>query len=443
MKFPAAIAPKLLGVAVALASAAAAPAAADARGVTTDTEHHHNRINKSGADVRTLLRRIPHDLTPDDIAFERSLRGVEINSDEDVHGVGQTRTLEICSKKNQKAEECGADKRDGRGKKCCSGLKCGGEKNKFCVTDKDADDDKDDKDKDKDEDDKDKDDDDKDEDDKKKFDSKDLSVYDAPPIDRSGDKSKGFLWHLYYEPGIKWAPRGYDFCVMCRNFKCKKGDYVVTSHCSANEEHHRWEWVEVEDGKGLMKTKSEDLCLDGNGDWDFVLRPCDKDNEEQHFENIDLTGEKFQLLPSGHQKSKPQCMTMLHHPLAANDDDGEMIIDQPCYKAEKTETSYWTADYRPKISEKLKKADKSCRNKDCDECEGYCEKDSECKGDLVCYERGNKGWRTNLESGFDPNPNAQIPGCSGQGRHGKNYCSKKKYVSPYSDKEIKKILDNA
>ena len=58
------------------------------------------------------------------------------------------------------------------------------------------------------------------------------------------------------------------------------------------------------------------------------------------------------------------------------DDDGEMIIDQPCFKAEKTETAYWTADYRPEIKEKLKKADKVCRNEKCGECEGYCEKDS-------------------------------------------------------------------
>jgi hypothetical protein len=68
--------------------------------------------------------------------------------------------------------------------------------------------------------------------------------------------------------------------------------------------------------------------------------------------------------------------------------------------------------------------------------------DSECEGDLYCYERGGKGWRTNLESGFDPNPWAQIPGCSGFGNHGKNYCSKEKYESPYSEKEIKKILSN-
>lgn len=60
----------------------------------------------------------------------------------------------------------------------------------------------------------------------------------------------------------------------------------------------------------------------------------------------------------------------------SSDDDGEMIIDQPCFKAEKTETAYWTADYRPEIKEKLKKADKVCRNEKCGECEGYCEKDS-------------------------------------------------------------------
>ena len=66
---------------------------------------------------------------------------------------------------------------------------------------------------------------------------------------------------------------------------------------------------------------------------------------------------------------------------------------------------------------------------------------SECKGDLYCYERGDKGWRTNLENGYDPNPWAQVPGCTGYGKHGKNYCSKKKYESPYSDKEVEEILD--
>lgn len=330
-----------------------------------------------------------------------------------------------CSPKGEKAEICGADAKPGRGKECCGGLECGGDKGKYCV----------------------KIDDDRDDDDKENDDGKDdgLSCYEAPEIEQSGDKDLGFLWHLYYEPCIKWAPRGYDFCVMCRNYKCEKNDFVVTSHCNANQEHFRWEWKEVEDGVGLMKTKSTNLCLEGDDSWDFILRPCDEDNERQHFKGFDdAPGAKFKLLPKNHQRSNtPQCMTMLHHPLAANDDDGEMIIDQPCYKAEKTETAFWTADYRPKIKEKLEKAKPTCSKEKCGECKGFCEKDSECKGDLYCYERGNKGWRTNLENGYDLNPWAQVPGCIGYGKFGKNYCSKERYKSPYSDKEIKEILDSS
>jgi len=393
----------------------------------------------------------------------------------------------ICGKEGEKAVECNANPRNGRGEKCCGDLVCGGEKKKYCVVkpdDEAEDDDKDEEQEDEDEeqeeeqeeekkpDSEGEDDDDEDEDDEGQEDEDEEQVeqedekpdsegeddedeeeddgkregYEAPPIDRSGDKSLGFLWHLYYEPGIKWAHRGYSFCVMCRNYKCEKNDYVVTSHCNANLDHFRWEWVDVGDGAGLMKTKTEDLCLEGmpKKKWNFILRPCDKANGRQHFLGLDESGEKFQLLPKEHQrKTNSMCITMLHHPLAANDDDGEMIIDQVCYKAERTETSYWTADYSPKIKEELKKAKKVCRNKDCDECEGYCEKDSECKGDLVCYERGGKGWRTNLENKYDPNPWAQIPGCSGYGKHGKNYCAKKAYKSPYSDAEIKKILDKS
>lgn len=344
-----------------------------------------------------------------------------------------------CSPKGEKATDCGAQPKDNRAEACCPGLKCGGEKGKYCVKD-DNDDAGDDKDA-GDDDDGDDDNNDKTVVDGGKYDG--LSCYDAPEIDRTGGKELGFLWHLYYEPCIKWAFRGYDFCVMCRNRKCEKDDYVVTSHCNANEEHFRWEWEEVGDGVGLMKTKSTSLCLEGNRTWDFTLRPCDKDNIRQHFQGYsDEPGAKFQLLPKDHQRSKPQCMTMLHHPLAANDNDGEMIIDQPCYKAEKTETAYWTADYRPKVKEELDKAKPVCRREKCGECEGYCEKDSECKDGLYCYERGNKGWRTNLENYYDPNPWAQIPGCEGYGRFGKNYCSKKKYKSPYSDQEIKEILAN-
>lgn len=119
----------------------------------------------------------------------------------------------ICSVEGQKAVACNAKPREGRGKKCCGELVCGGEKNKFCVKpdydngdeeeqekqeEQEEQEEQNDQVQQEDEDD----DDDKGDDVKGKDDSK-REGYEAPPIDRSGDKSLGFLWHLYYEPGIK------------------------------------------------------------------------------------------------------------------------------------------------------------------------------------------------------------------------------------------------
>ena len=47
----------------------------------------------------------------------------------------------------------------------------------------------------------------------------------------------------------------------------------------------------------------------------------------------------------------------------------------------------------------------------------------------------------NLKNKHDPNGWAQIPGCTGMGKYGRNYCAKEKYVSPYSDEEIEAILE--
>lgn len=189
---------------------------------------------------------------------------------------------------------------------------------------------------------------------------------------------------------------------------------------------------------GLMKVKSKNLCLEPDEDWHYTLQKCNKKNLRQHFMGIDFE-DKFQLYNVLHQRGKPRCMTMLHHPLAANDIDGEMIIDQPCHRALRTQTNVWVAEYRAYIDEDLKQTNDDKKGK----CEGFCESDKDCEGDLVCYKRGERGWRTNLEMKVDPNPWAQIPGCSGYGEFGKNYCSKEKYISPYNGKTIQQILEDS
>ena len=249
----------------------------------------------------------------------------------------------------------------------------------------------------------------------------------------TGDKGTrpedGFLIKMHYFRGIKWEPRGTDFCVMCIDGECKEGDYVATTHCNANLPNLRWHYIQVEGkGAGLIKAKSEDLCLqlaDGPRE-NLELHPCSKSEARQWFQGFSWD-RKFRLHPyTLRDKSEHFCVTMLHHPLAKNDDDGEPIRAQPCYKAARTETVYFEADFREEVKEELQKCKKDDRKKGkCKECQ-RCSNDGECgKADdgskLYCYKRGEKGWRMNLELKNDPNAWAKIPGCDGYGEHG-TYC---------------------
>ena len=271
---------------------------------------------------------------------------------------------------------------------------------------------------------------------------KDTNVYDNAS-DIPKNEKLGFLWHLWYTKGIKYEARGSDFCVMCKGKSgCEKGDEVVTSHCNPNDPDMRWEYIKVKNGVGLMKTRYHNLCLEMNDLKEYRLQRCDEDEERQMFQGLSYRG-KFKLHPYKRRfADKKQCISMLHHPLAKDDHDGEEIIDQPCYKPERTETVYWVADFRDEVEEEIGRKDYDCSKKDkCRECEGNCSDDNECKGDLVCYKRGDEGWRENLKNKHDPNGWAQIPGCTGMGKYGRNYCAKEKYVSPYSDEEIEAILE--
>ena len=50
------------------------------------------------------------------------------------------------------------------------------------------------------------------------------------------------------------------------------------------------------------------------------------------------------------------------------------------------------------------------------ECEGDCDNDNQCEGDLKCFQR----------SGFEA-----VPGCSGQGLSGKDYCYRRLTENTY------------
>ena len=240
----------------------------------------------------------------------------------------------------------------------------------------------------------------------------------------------GFLWRLFYEADIKYEVRGTDFGVMCPEFRCREGDMIATNHNNPNADYMRWEFQASSEipGTGRIRTRTADLCVTmtetEEDNYAIALHRCDLDDEMQLFLGFSYT-ERFLLHPYAHHGAlSPQCVTMLHHPRAKNDDEGERIIDQPCHKALRTETAYWVAEYRPRVREDLGLRDYGCTHPGgrCGECMGDCDVDRDCLGDLRCFQRNEKGWRTGHKYGWNMNPWAEVPGCSGVGEFGRDYC---------------------
>lgn len=263
-------------------------------------------------------------------------------------------------------------------------------------------------------------DDDSSDDDSSAEDGKNVSEY------KGKNSALGFMWHLWYTKGIKYEQRGTDFCVMCPGKDgCEKGSPVVTTHCNPNDPDQRWDYIKVKDNAGQLKTRHHNLCLEmRDKDKMYRLQKCDEDEERQWFQGLRYNG-KFKLHPYKRQnKNNKQCMSMLHHPLAKKEHDGEEIIDQPCHKPERTQTVYWTADFRDEVEEEIGFKDYDCSSKGnrCEECKGDCSDDDDCEKGLKCFQRNEKGWRTGVEEGWHPNAWAKIPGCKGMGKYGRDYC---------------------
>jgi hypothetical protein len=63
-------------------------------------------------------------------------------------------------------------------------------------------------------------------------------------------------------------------------------------------------------------------------------------------------------------------------------------------------------------------------------CEGDCDEDKDCNGNLICYQRG------------DNNPNESVPGCQGTGSSKADYCSFPPTWPPGSDQLVRVADDN-
>jgi hypothetical protein len=216
---------------------------------------------------------------------------------------------------------------------------------------------------------------------------------------------EGFCWQE------EWIER--QWCLSCQG-KCGIGDPIWVQFCDVNDATQQFSYVPVAGSAGgQLKTASENLCLQHISSETFQLATC-KNTDRQILFGFNTDGSPFELTVNG----KPDmCLSNYwHHPKP-----GEIIYGSSCKDARINHTNKWQTYSGGSESNPATANDKSTlrsrKNKctNCDTCEGNCDNDGQCSGDLKCFHR--TGGQTQM-----------IPGCFGPGTPAQGYC----YNPPYT-----------
>lgn len=210
-----------------------------------------------------------------------------------------------------------------------------------------------------------------------------------------------FNFKLYWQQGYCWQQewRERQWCLECPGTTCSEDEFLWINECNQYDALQRFEWVQLgTDGytgqnQGLLKVASQNLCVEQTEANVFRLKTCNEYEINQKLIGFHMT-QHFQIGPA-HVNHLSDCLTQDHHPKPY-----EELISQPCYVASKHRTSFWEV-YKPSeavVSIRLPKCSPSLQ---CEECQGDCSEDWDCRGTLRCFQRGRH------------NVGVSIPGCSG------------------------------
>eukprot|EP00562_Extubocellulus_spinifer_P025987 CAMPEP_0178673474 /NCGR_PEP_ID=MMETSP0698-20121128/34324_1 /TAXON_ID=265572 /ORGANISM="Extubocellulus spinifer, Strain CCMP396" /LENGTH=425 /DNA_ID=CAMNT_0020317493 /DNA_START=14 /DNA_END=1288 /DNA_ORIENTATION=- len=231
------------------------------------------------------------------------------------------------------------------------------------------------------------------------------------PTTAAGSYSGGrsFLLRMFWTDGYEWQSSTSEkyWCATCSSDYCDEYDTIEVQKCDADDAAQQWQYVEVSGSKnrGLIKTMGRDLCIQAhstNGR-NFHLRQCDDENSDQILRGFEYGGSKFELTTKNDDDDR--CITQHHHPRI-----GEELRMQECERARKTKTSYWVTykesrGGRPSLASYGR--DGCDDDYPCDKCTGDCDDNSNCMGNLKCFQRSGR---------------QDVPGCSGDGVSGDDYC---------------------
>jgi hypothetical protein len=167
-------------------------------------------------------------------------------------------------------------------------------------------------------------------------------------------------------------------------------------------------------GQLQVPSSTDVLCLERQGQTqNHFLQPCNATYESQWYQGITpftVEKEPFELVPYTPDEVLRRCLTMAHHPR-----NFEEIYHTTCQQAHEDTSALWqllwkdvdnNKDFDEKEYYRLgrpRSEPKCSSERTCGMCEGKCDDDSECAGNLKCFERSGDTRRKTP------------PGCYGEG----------------------------
>ena len=233
-----------------------------------------------------------------------------------------------------------------------------------------------------------------------------------------------FRVKMYWQEGYCWQEEWEEreWCLECQGAsECRDGDYLWIKECDDDpQQKFIYESVSGTGGGRLKPHERQDLCWERTRDNARQLKPCSSD-ANQIIKGIKYDG-PFEMVPYGAAREN-DCLTQSHHPK-----NEEIVRGELCEIARNDKTSEWIMiDKGTGRSEGgggggdvgggdggggssgsdtvNNKGQEYCDTNECGLCEGDCDNDSQCRGDLKCFKR----------NGYQ-----KIPGCKdSEDKHGK------------------------
>ena len=208
----------------------------------------------------------------------------------------------------------------------------------------------------------------------------------------------------------EWEDR--KWCLECQGSEeCRGDDYLWVKKCDDDPQQvFFYEPVSGTGGGRLRPYGEPDLCWERTRVNARQLRPC-RDDNTQIIKGIEYDG-PFEMVPYGESR-KDECLTQHHHPK-----NEEIVRGELCKTARAYDTSLWIMINKRTCGDSggdsgggggggggsggsdtvNNMGGEYCDSNTCGKCEGDCDNDSQCRGDLRCF----------MRSGFE-----RVPGCEG------------------------------